>query len=71
MRDTSSMATTDLLGVDVIDHQEGMRLLDELAQRYLSIPGEEFVRRHDAGVYASDPDRPELIRLAMLLPLVR
>jgi hypothetical protein len=65
------MATTELPDVDVLSREDGMRILDEKSQRYLGISGEEFMRRWDDGYYAKDPDRPELIRLAMLLPLVR
>ena len=54
--------------VIIVDKTEGERMLDEEAQRYLHISGEEFIRRWDAGEYQTDGDRPDVIRVAMLLP---
>lgn len=46
-------------------------LFDEAARRHLGVDGDEFLRRWDAGEYADDPDRAEVIEVAMLIPLVR
>ncbi|MGH2354540.1 MAG: hypothetical protein ACRDJN_23275 [Chloroflexota bacterium] len=54
---------------EVLTPEEGQRLLDEQARRYLGMSGAEFVRAWKAGKFAADPDRPEVVRLAMLLPL--
>ncbi|MGI8551618.1 MAG: hypothetical protein ACR2PL_12665 [Dehalococcoidia bacterium] len=49
---------------------EGWALLEERSQHYLQIGAREFVRRWDAGE-TENPDRPEIIRVAMLLSFVR
>jgi hypothetical protein len=51
--------------------EEGLAILDRQARRVLGISGQEFVRRWDAGEYAADPDRPGIMRLALLLPFAR
>lgn len=48
--------------------EEGEQLLDEQARRYLGIPGEEFARRWAIGEIEADT-APEVMRVAMLLPL--
>ncbi len=50
--------------------EEGWALLEEHAQRYLKMSASEFIEAWDAGTI-EDPDRPEVLRVAMLLPLVR
>jgi hypothetical protein len=50
---------------------EGRNLFDRLARRELGMSGEEFIRAWEAGVFDDDPDRPEVMRVAMLLPLAR
>ncbi|MGH2354097.1 MAG: hypothetical protein ACRDJN_21025 [Chloroflexota bacterium] len=51
-----------------IGPEEVLVLLDRRARRYLGMSGEEFLRRWRAGEYASDPDQPGVIDLAMLVP---
>jgi len=51
--------------------EQGWDLLDKQASKYLGISGKEFVKRWEAGKYDEDPDQPELMRLAMLLPFVK
>ncbi|MBI4491419.1 MAG: hypothetical protein HY690_01325 [Chloroflexi bacterium] len=50
---------------------EARALLDRQARRYLGMSGSEFVRRWDAGEFDGNPDRPEVMRVAMLLPFGR
>lgn len=50
---------------------EGREIFDKAARRHLGISGEEFLRCWDAGEFADDPDRPEVIEVAMMIPLVR
>jgi hypothetical protein len=57
--------------IRVLTHDEAVRLFDELARQYLGMSGEEFVAAWEAGKFDDDPDRPDVMRLAMLLPLVR
>jgi hypothetical protein len=69
-------ATTQENGkVHELSREEGLKLLDRQARRYLNVDGKEFIRRWDAGEYG-DPDdraqnRPAVMRLGMLLPFVR
>jgi hypothetical protein len=52
-----------------LTREEGQRLLNERARRYLGMSGEEFRRRYEAGDL--DPDNDNVLRVAMLLPLGR
>jgi hypothetical protein len=54
-----------------LSQEEGFDLLDRQAMDTLGIDGDEFRRRWEAGEYGAEPDRPEIIRLVMLLPLGR
>ena len=55
---------------DELTTAEGWAMLDDEARHYLGIDAQEFVRRWDAGEF-EHPDRPEVLRVAMLLPFVR
>lgn len=46
---------------------EGKRLLDRQARKYLGMSGQEFARKYNAHEIP-DPDRSDVIRVAMLLP---
>lgn len=50
--------------------EEGRELFDRQARRYLGMSGEEFARRWADGTIP-DPDRTDVLRIAMLLPLFR
>lgn len=58
-----------------ISEQEARELFDRNARHYLGISGEEFLRRWDAGFYDDPDDRskhgPEVMEVAMLIPLIR
>jgi hypothetical protein len=62
------LATTDH-GVEIreMTEQQWFVLFDQAARRYLGISGEEFIRRWDAGEFASD-ERWEVAHVSMLLP---
>ena len=51
--------------------EEGRALFDNAARFYLDISGDAFVERWDSGYYNEDPDRPDVVDVAMLLPFVR
>lgn len=57
--------------VPALTPEEAHALFDRLARRYLQMSGEEFIRAWDAGEFDQNPDRPAVMRVAMLLPLVR
>ena len=54
-------------GFRVLSQKEGKKLLDSQARRYLGISGDEFLRKWKAKEF-KDPDRPEVMRVAFLLP---
>ena len=49
---------------------EGRDLFNRQARRYLKMDGDRFIREWDAGRFATADD-PDVMRVAMLLPLVR
>ena len=50
-----------------ITREEEWEIFDELAHRYMLMSGEAFIRAWKAGEI-ENPDRPEVMRVAMLLP---
>ncbi|MBI4579705.1 MAG: hypothetical protein HY718_08390 [Planctomycetes bacterium] len=54
-----------------LTREQARALLDRQARRYLGMGGDEFVRKWDAGEFDDNPDRPEVMRVAMLLPFGR
>jgi hypothetical protein len=64
--------TADANGhVRELSREEGRELFDRQAMRYLKMSGEEFVRAWDAGEFDDPDSSPDVMRVAMLLPLVR
>ena len=55
-------------GIQYVSRQQGKRILDRQARKYLGMSGEEFVRKYRAGEI-EDADRSDVIRVAMLIPL--
>ena len=53
--------------VKFLTAKEGKSLLDQQARRYLKMSGEEFVRRWKAKKI-KNPDRPEVMQVAFLIP---
>lgn len=68
------MATTERVetgeGFQELTREEGWALLEAEAQRYLHMSAEEFLRKWDAREF-ENPDRPEIMRVAMALPFAR
>jgi hypothetical protein len=54
--------------VAYVDQSEGAAILDRQARKYFGISGTEFIRRYRAGEI-DDPDRTDVLRVAMLIPL--
>ena len=54
-----------------LSRSEGSELLDRHARAELGVSGETFIKRWKAGRYASRANRPEVMRVAMLLPFAR
>lgn len=61
------MKTNGRRRVKFLTPEEGRKLLDRQARRYLSMSGEEFVRKWKAKEF-EDPDRPEIMQVAFLIP---
>lgn len=58
------------IGVTVreVTPEERRQIFDEAARYYLGMSGKEFARRWDAGEFDDDPDRREVMRVALLRP---
>lgn len=54
--------------IETMTREEGMRLLDRQARKYLGMSGQEFVRLYREGKI-EDPWRLDVASVAMLLPL--
>jgi hypothetical protein len=61
----------DDVAIDALTPEEAWDLFDRAARSDLHMSGEEFLRRWDAGAFRADPDRPGVMDVAMLIPLVR
>jgi hypothetical protein len=66
-----AMATETNGHVRELSPEEGRKLFDEAARFYLNISGDEFIRAWEAGEYDDDPDRSEVMSMAMLLPFAQ
>lgn len=53
---------------EVLTEEEGFLLLDREARRSLGMTGAEFVKAWYAGAFDANPDTPEVMGVAMLLP---
>jgi len=56
--------------VRMLSPEEAREAFDAEARLYLSMSGDEFIAKWDAGEF-EDPDRPDIMHVALLLPLVR
>jgi hypothetical protein len=54
-------------GFRVLTRDEGKKLLNRQARKHLGMSGREFARKWKAK-QIKDPDRPEVMRVAFLLP---
>ena len=67
--------TTPDVQSDVPMHEltdaESVALFDRMAQDYLCISGDEFLRRWDAGEYSGGRQEPRVETMIMLIPLIR
>jgi hypothetical protein len=53
-----------------LTQDEAYALLDREAHRRLGMSAQAFIAAWDAGQFDDDPDRPDVMYVAMLLPLV-
>ena len=54
-----------------LTEEQAYALLDREARRYLGMSAQEFITAWEAGKFDEDPDRPDVMYVAMLLPLVQ
>jgi hypothetical protein len=54
-----------------LTEEQAYALLDREAHRYLGMSAKEFIAAWEAGQFDDDPDRPDVMYVAMLLPLVQ
>jgi hypothetical protein len=54
-----------------LTEEQAYALLDREAHRYLGISAKEFIDAWEAGKFDDDPDQPNVMYVAMLLPLVQ
>jgi hypothetical protein len=64
-----ALGTND--NVQDLTDEEGRTLFDNASRFYLGISGDEFVGRWESGYYDEDPDQPDVVDVAMLLPFAR
>jgi hypothetical protein len=54
-----------------LTREEGLALLDQAARRYLDMSADAFIQAWEAGEFDDDPDRPDVMYVAMLLPFAQ
>jgi hypothetical protein len=65
------MVMVDQVQVEEVSREEGCRILDDAARRWLDMSAEEFIDAWDAGKFADRADTPEVINVAMLIPFAK
>ncbi len=65
------MTTTGTGPIKELTLEDGRKLLDKHARRYLNMSGSEFIKKWEAGELGDDSDRPEVMRLVMLVPFAK
>ncbi len=57
--------------VKIITKEEGMQILDMEARRHFNMSGEEFICAWESGEFDDDPDGPNVMYVALLIPLAK
>jgi hypothetical protein len=66
-QDVADTATDEVLPpIRWLTDEEWTAKVDPAARRHLGMSGEEFTRAWKAGEFDDNPDRPEVMRVAML-----
>jgi hypothetical protein len=66
-----SQSVNERVEVHEATAKEGRALLDRAARHYLGMSGAAFIRAWEAGEFRRQAERPEVVRVAMLLPFGR
>jgi hypothetical protein len=61
------MAETMDIEIRELSIEDRRLMLDTMAEHYLGMSGAEFERAWNAGEFDDGPERPEVMRVAMLL----
>lgn len=61
----------DIVPVQELDKAAGYELLDRQSRKVLGMSAADFIREYDAGDLSNGFERPEVMRLAMLIPFAR
>ncbi len=69
-REKEELEDTETDASYLLSPEEGRKLLDEAAHHWIGIPGEEFLRRWDAGEYRDLPDTPAGWRIMRVVGLI-
>jgi hypothetical protein len=64
-------ATEERVEVQTISAADGWSVLEAAAQKHLGMGADEFIRTWDGGGFDGSSDSPNVMRVAMLLPLGR
>ena len=64
--------TTTRDGVEIryVSEEEAWQIVEDAAQRELGMSAKEFIEAWDSGRFDDDPDRPEIMKVVMLLGLL-
>ena len=65
------MATINAGTIKELTAEEGRDLLDAQSRKYLDMSGQEFLQKWESGKFDDDQDRPEIMRLVMLIPFAK
>ena len=68
---TDSATLLEDATVHILTPEEAWETFDEAARYYLHMSGQEFIKAWEAGKFDDDPDRPAVVRVAMLRPVGR
>lgn len=67
---TSSDVSIEHFEIHQYTAEEAREYFDAMAKFHLNISGDEFRKRWHRGDYDDDPDRPDVMTVAMCLPMV-
>ncbi len=68
---TAVAQAVDEVKVREVAAEDGPALLDRAARHYLDMSGDDFAVAWEVSSFDDDPDRPEVMAVAMLLPFGR
>ncbi len=67
----ATIPTNDNGHIRELTPEEGWALFDHAARRCLDMSADAFIHAWETGAFDDDPDRPEVMYVAMLLPFAQ